>query len=268
MSEDPIIRIFWVPTVRNGEAPTAAELAAGVPLGEVDPAAIDHSLQFIKTDGPPPPFLPETDRYKVIHHPDGSMDVIREDPNSLTLVSEPDWIVLRPAADVPPEALPPGIDGWWVDRRGLAASGTIAHQSGTRLRFAPAGSRCARTGRWPRCSRCGRDRPGVRQHGVRAIPARPSRGDRPGAARGHRGHDCALCHPRRARARLAYFVCFGCGHALPTPEALVADHAATVERLNADLIGAPLAFDIEPSALVAETDPERIYVCPHCGHDL
>ncbi|MFI9848668.1 hypothetical protein ACIHFD_67535 [Nonomuraea sp. NPDC051941] len=77
-----------------------------------------------------------------------------------------------------------------------------------------------------------------------------------------------MSHPRGARTRLAYFVCFGCGHAFPAPEALVADHAATVERLNADLIGAPPAFDIEPSALVAETDPERIYVCPHCGHDL
>ncbi|MDX3110144.1 hypothetical protein [Nonomuraea angiospora] len=134
-SDEPKVRIFWVPQIRNPDAPTADELVAGVPLGEV----VDDGLQFVKADGPPTPFLPKTDRYKVIHHPDGSMDVIREDSYSLTLASEPDWIVLRPADGMPPDAMPPGIDGWWVDRRGLPVSGTIRHQSGAVLRFAPAG---------------------------------------------------------------------------------------------------------------------------------
>ncbi|RVX41140.1 hypothetical protein EDD27_3609 [Nonomuraea polychroma] len=135
MSEDQKVRIVWVPQVRDPEAPTADELAAGVPLGEADPAVIDDGLQFTKADGPPTPFLPRTDRYKVIRYP-GGMDVIREDLCSL---SEPDWIVLRPAEGVPPDALPPGIDGWWLDRYGWSAEGTMLHSSGTVLRFAPAG---------------------------------------------------------------------------------------------------------------------------------
>ena len=136
MSEKPKRRIFWVPQISNPEAPTADELAAGIPLGE----AVDDGLQFTKDDSTPvPPLLPRTERYKVIHHPDGTMEVIREEPYSLTLVSEPDWIVFRPAVDVPADALPRGVDGWLLDRRGLPADGTMIHQSGIVLRFAPAG---------------------------------------------------------------------------------------------------------------------------------
>lgn len=124
MTEKPKARIFWVPIVRNGEAPTAAELAAGVPLGEV----VDDGLKAPMADGPPEPSFPKTISFKVVHRdPDGTMHA----------VCEPDWIVFRPAAGVPPEALPPTMDGWWVDRYGFSASGTMFHSSGTILRYAP-----------------------------------------------------------------------------------------------------------------------------------
>lgn len=64
-----------------------------------------------------------------------------------------------------------------------------------------------------------------------------------------------------------YRVCFECGHGWPTPEALLADHAAMVERLNASLPEPPW----DPAwyaPAVAETDPERVYACPHCSHDF
>lgn len=55
------------------------------------------------------------------------------------VTAEPDWIVFRPADGVPPEALPPTIDGWWVDRYNWPVSGTMIHQNGAVLRFAPTG---------------------------------------------------------------------------------------------------------------------------------
>lgn len=62
-------------------------------------------------------------------------------------------------------------------------------------------------------------------------------------------------------------VCGECGHGWPTAEALLADHAALVEQLNADL--PPPPWDPEWYApAVAETDPEEIRACPHCAHDL
>ncbi|MFI7131544.1 hypothetical protein ACIBQ1_38110 [Nonomuraea sp. NPDC050153] len=62
----------------------------------------------------------------------------------------------------------------------------------------------------------------------------------------------------------ACLLCPECWHAFPTPEALAADHAATVERLNAKLLAAPPVFDgVEPTLFVAETDPEKITACPH-----
>ncbi|MEV1245117.1 hypothetical protein [Nonomuraea sp. NPDC049750] len=57
-----------------------------------------------------------------------------------------------------------------------------------------------------------------------------------------------------------YLACLECGHGFPTPEALVADHAVRIAWLNAEL---------RPDGqIVAETDPEKITVCPHCAHDL
>jgi len=65
----------------------------------------------------------------------------------------------------------------------------------------------------------------------------------------------------------AYLVCFECGHAFPTPEALLADHAAMVERLNAEL--PPPPWDPAWYApAVAETDPAQVHACPHCAHDF
>lgn len=65
----------------------------------------------------------------------------------------------------------------------------------------------------------------------------------------------------------AYRVCFECGHLFPTAEALLADHAAVVERLNAELPPPPWDPAWHAPA-VAETDPERVYACPHCAHDF
>lgn len=64
----------------------------------------------------------------------------------------------------------------------------------------------------------------------------------------------------------AYRICPECWHVFPSAAALLADHAALVERLNA----APPA---PPSGLfggqmAAETDPERVRYCAHCGHDF
>ncbi len=136
MSAADDLATYWIPKVGDPEAPTAAELAAGVPPGEV----VDDGLQFTRDDSVDlRDLFPQTSSYKVIHHPDGSMDVIPQDACSIELVSEPDWIVFRPAADLPPDALPPDMDGWWLDRRGLPASGTLIHQSGFVARFAPTG---------------------------------------------------------------------------------------------------------------------------------
>lgn len=136
MSEEPKSRIFWVPRVRDPEAPTAAELAAGVPLGEV----VDDGLQFTRDETTPVvPLLPNSHRYRVIRHPDGTVDVIREPVYTMTLVSEPDWIVFRPAAGLPAGALPADLDGWWIDRRGAPASGRIVHQGGFVGQFTPTG---------------------------------------------------------------------------------------------------------------------------------
>lgn len=138
MTEQPSKRIYWIPQLRNPEAPTAEELAAGIPL---DGHVVDEGLQFARDDSVDPSqwLTPRTRRYKVIHHADGSMDVIPQDPNTLEFVSEPDWIVVRPSADLPPGSIPADIDGWWVDRRGWPASGTLIHQSGFVARFEPTG---------------------------------------------------------------------------------------------------------------------------------
>lgn len=66
----------------------------------------------------------------------------------------------------------------------------------------------------------------------------------------------------------AYLMCFECGHAFPTPEALLADHVAMVERLNAQPIADPRIPDAPPALMEAATDPETIWSCPHCAHDL
>lgn len=138
MTEQPNKRIYWIPKIGNPEAPTAEELAAAVPL---DGHVVDDGLQFNRDDSVDLSqwFKPHTRRYKVIHHADGSMDVIPQNPNTLELVSEPDWIVFRPVADLPSGTIPADIDGWWVDRRGWPASGTLVHQSGFTAHFAPTG---------------------------------------------------------------------------------------------------------------------------------
>lgn len=125
MSEEPKVRIFWVPQIRDPEAPTADELAAGVPLGEV----VDDGLQVAKDDAPAIPLLPRTEHYQLFRRPDRTWDAI----------PEPDWIVIRPAPDLPPGTLPAGLDGWWLNRRGWAADGTIVHQSGFVGHYAPTG---------------------------------------------------------------------------------------------------------------------------------
>lgn len=63
----------------------------------------------------------------------------------------------------------------------------------------------------------------------------------------------------------AYLVCFECGHAFPTPEALLADHNALVARLNAADVEPP-GGPVEP--IPEEIDSEHVTVCPHCSHDL
>jgi phosphoglycerate dehydrogenase-like enzyme len=50
-------------------------------------------------------------------------------------------------------------------------------------------------------------------------------------------------------------------------EALVADHAALVERLNAHPIADPFS-DEPPAPLEAKTAPDKVWACPHCTHDL
>ncbi len=42
--EQPRGRAYWVPNVANPSAPTAAELASGIPIGEVVSASV---LQFV-----------------------------------------------------------------------------------------------------------------------------------------------------------------------------------------------------------------------------
>lgn len=133
---DPVTRAFWVPQVANPDEPTDAELALGVPIGEL----VDDGIQFVRDDSLAIDLaLPSRARYKVIYNPDGSVDVFPEDPNTIVLISDPDWIVFRPAPDVQPEWLCECIDGWWLDRRGLPVSGTMIHQGGAVLRFAPTG---------------------------------------------------------------------------------------------------------------------------------
>lgn len=68
----------------------------------------------------------------------------------------------------------------------------------------------------------------------------------------------------------AYRICLECGHAFPSAAALLADHAALVERLNTTPTPPPLAppSGLFGGPLVAETDPERIRFCPHCAHDF
>lgn len=127
-SEEPKIRISWVPHIPNSDAPTVADLATGVPLGE----AVNDGLQVPEVDAPPEPSLPKTISFRVVHRdPDGTMHAVCDD--------EPDWIVFRPAADVPSEAIPAGVDGFWLDRYGFSASGSMLHSSGTLLRYAPTG---------------------------------------------------------------------------------------------------------------------------------
>lgn len=68
----------------------------------------------------------------------------------------------------------------------------------------------------------------------------------------------------------AYRICLECGHVFPGAAALLADHAALVERLNTTPTPPPLA---PPSGLfggpmATETDPERVRFCAHCGHDF
>lgn len=79
-------------------------------------------------------------------------------------------------------------------------------------------------------------------------------------------HSFAWCAiHRQAELGPAYVICFECGHAFRTPEALVADHNALVARLN--------AADVDPPGgpyelIAAVSDPEEVTFCPHCSHDL
>lgn len=86
MTDQPHMRISWVPQVADPKAPTAEELAAGVPLGDV----VDDGLQFTRDDSvdSTAPLLPDTRRYTVIHNADGSVDVIHQ---ALRRVVFRDW---------------------------------------------------------------------------------------------------------------------------------------------------------------------------------
>lgn len=64
----------------------------------------------------------------------------------------------------------------------------------------------------------------------------------------------------------SYTWCAECWHIFPTVADLLADHAALVERLNAHPINPPPGFSAPP--LVAKTDPDQIWSCPHCAHDF
>lgn len=85
MTEQPRMRISWVPQVADPKVPTAEELAAAVPFGDV----VDDGIQFTRYDNADPtPLLPETRRYRVIRNADGSVDVI---PHALRRVVFRDW---------------------------------------------------------------------------------------------------------------------------------------------------------------------------------
>jgi hypothetical protein len=99
--DQPKFRISWVPKLQNPSAPTAAELAAAAaePLGGV----ADADLQFTADELVNPPVLKNT----------GSITGW-----AFTLSNDPDWIVLRPAPDLPPGHMPAAFDGMWLDRAG------------------------------------------------------------------------------------------------------------------------------------------------------
>lgn len=94
--EPPQTRISWVPHVKNPAAPTAEELAAGVPLDGW--AVVDDGLQFARDDSAE--ILPLPARTVGFY-----LDPL-----------EPDWIVLRAADDLPPGAMPPALDGLWINK--------------------------------------------------------------------------------------------------------------------------------------------------------
>ena len=79
-------------------------------------------------------------------------------------------------------------------------------------------------------------------------------------SRSCRGEDC-YSHGVDEQQPAGGLACGECGHVFVTPAALLADHAAAIGRLNARL---PDGGEL----VVAETDPAKITICPHCSHDF
>lgn len=70
------------------------------------------------------------------------------------------------------------------------------------------------------------------------------------------GLHCAIHDVDEASGERA---CFECGHSWPTRADLVKDHNDMVKEMNAQFPHIPLP---------EEADPERIWSCPFCAHDL
>lgn len=65
-----------------------------------------------------------------------------------------------------------------------------------------------------------------------------------------------------------YRVCFECRHAFASAAGLLAAHNAVLANLNEEVNpdGDPLWEITEP--IPAETDPAKVFCCPHCSHDF
>jgi hypothetical protein len=58
-----------------------------------------------------------------------------------------------------------------------------------------------------------------------------------------------------------YRTCFECGHVYPTAADLLAAHVALVTQINRET-------SPDNPLMVAQTDPDRVDVCPACAHDF
>ena len=70
----------------------------------------------------------------------------------------------------------------------------------------------------------------------------------------HEPFDFCMSHYRcEPMTESTYTVCGECGHAFDTADDLLRDHNAVLVELGIDRI---------------DTDPEKVWVCPHCTHDF
>ena len=69
-----------------------------------------------------------------------------------------------------------------------------------------------------------------------------------------------------------YRICFECRHAFPSAQALLDDNNAVTRAMNAEAEAkgwAPPGNIWELSEPIPdETDPAKVYCCPHCIHDF